>query len=86
MIRKPAALDVAIRLNHGHISITLFRKPADGHQYVHWTSDHLRHLKVSLPLTQFLRIKRICPSAEDFEIVAVIIAKRFRAGGYPSWV
>ena len=81
-----AALDVLISLTNGRISTSLFRKKTDGHQYVHWHSDHPLHLKISLPFTQFLRIKRICSSAVVFEREALIVASRFRDRGYPETV
>lgn len=80
-----AALDVKLRiLPDGGIHTSLYRKPTDGHQFVHWRSAHPRHLKSSLPYSQLLRIRRICSSESDFRSEALHLLDRFRTRGYPE--
>lgn len=82
---KLEALDLTISLDgDGRISTTLFRKPTDGHQFVHWSSHHPPHLKRSLPYSQLIRLKRNCSRVEDFEAEARILLDRFRARSYPD--
>ena len=81
------ALDLALHLTStGTITTKIFRKPTDGHQYVHWKSAHPIHLKKSIPYAQLLRLKRNCSSPLDFEEAAVTLLDRFRTRGYPEKV
>lgn len=81
------ALDLLIKINKKRkLTISLFRKPTDGHQFVHWNSAHPEHLKKSLPYSQLLRIKRNCTRLADFEKEAAGLLKRFRERGYPAHI
>lgn len=81
------ALDLKLHLlPNGTIETSLYRKPTDNHQFVHWASHHPNHLKKSLPYSQFIRIKRNCSRNEDFETEALELIKRFRARKYPHSV
>lgn len=78
------ALDLKLHLNDtGKIETSLFKKPTDNHQFVHWSSHHPPHLKRSLPYSQMIRIKRNCSNNEDFESEANTLINRFRARKYP---
>ena len=79
-----AALDLLVKLKNQQPSVRLYRKPTDGHQFVHWTSSHPRHLLESLPYSQLLRYKRNCTSDEDFQLAAAELLARFRQRGYPE--
>jgi hypothetical protein len=46
---------------------TVFSKPTDTHDYLHFTSSHPDHCKTGGPKGQLLRIRRICKRDEDFE-------------------
>ena len=79
------ALDLKLKLNaNGKITTSLFRKPTDNHQFVHWASHHPPHLKRSLPYSQLIRIKRNCSHDEDFEKEATTLIERFKARKYPA--
>lgn len=81
------ALDVVLELEpNGSIETRLFRKPTDGHQYVHWTSAHPEKLKSSIPYAQLLRIKRNCSRSADYHREAAVLLNRFRSRGYPESV
>jgi hypothetical protein len=79
-----AALDVQIRTKYGHISTSLFRKPADTYQFIHWTSAHPTHLKSSIPYSQLQRVRRICSNEEEFAKKATTMLARFRYRGFPE--
>ena len=81
------ALDLELLLaDDGTIKTKLFKKPTDGHQYVHWKSAHPISLKKSIPFAQLLRIKRNCTSPLDYEEAATVLLQRFRTRGYPEQV
>lgn len=79
------ALDLRLTLHdNGKITTGLFRKPTDGHQFVHWGSNHPTHLKRSLPYSQLIRIKRNCSVNTEFEKEAQTLLDRFRLRNYPK--
>ena len=53
-------LDLNIHLDGGRIWTDLYCKPTDSHNYLHFDSAHPEHNKLSLPYSQYLRLKRIC--------------------------
>lgn len=76
-------LDVLIRIEAvGTIGTTLFRKSSAGNSLLRADSAHPVALKKSIPLAQYMRLRRICASLEDFEIQAGELQKRFLARGY----
>lgn len=79
------ALDLVLELQgDGSVATRLFRKPTDGHQYVHWSSAHPEQLKTSIPYAQLLRIKRNCSRETDYHREAETLLGRFRSRGYPE--
>ena len=59
-------LDLNISLKDGAIHTDFYIKPTDGRQYLYYQSSHPRHIKVSIPYSQALRVSRICLSEKDF--------------------
>ena len=59
-------LDLKFKLNEAKISIELYIKSIDKHQYLHFTLSHPNHTKRSIVYSQRLRIKRICSEIEEF--------------------
>ena len=49
-----------IKIKEGRIITDLYRKPTDGHQYLHYDSCHADHIKRLIIFSQTLRLKRIC--------------------------
>ena len=45
----------------------LYRKPTDRQNYLHRKSEHSTNLKINIPHSQALRIKRICSTIEEFD-------------------
>ena len=61
-------LDVTVSLdNNNKISMDLFVKLTDTHQYLLHTSCHPSHIKKSIPFSLALRIRRICSTTEKFQ-------------------
>jgi hypothetical protein len=85
--KKLNVLDVTLQIEpDGKLSSTLYRKPTEGHQFVHWSSAHKKSLKSSIPYAQLLRIRRNCSKDDDFKREAAILLERFRSRGYPESV
>ena len=62
-----AFLDTMVYIDeHRKLQTTLYTKPTDTHSYLHFHSAHPRHLKINLPFSQALRLRRIC--SEDSEL------------------
>lgn len=77
-------LDMTISLEKDNsISTTLYQKPMNKHEFVHFDSNHPRHLLKSLPFSCGLRIKRTCSNTRVQEIELNHLMIKFRNRGYP---
>ena len=61
----------------------LYNKPTDAHLYLNYNSCHPQHNKVSIPISQFVRLKRIHTFEEDYEESAKQLESHFLKRGYP---
>lgn len=78
-------LDLTLTLEDDNsISSRVFRKPTDGHQFVHWTSNHKASLIPSLVGAQSIRYRRNCSKDEDFEAEIALLSERFIRRGFPT--
>lgn len=59
-------LDVTVSVLQNRLKTTLYRKPTDSHQYLHFQSSHIKHWKTGIPYSQAHRFRRICSKEEDF--------------------
>lgn len=84
--RSLAALDVLILAEDSKLATTLYRKPTDSNQFIHWSSAHPPHLKNSIPYSQLLRVRRICSKDDDYAREANLMLDRFRRRGFPEQV
>ncbi|XP_069618466.1 uncharacterized protein [Ranitomeya imitator] len=69
-------------LPDGHLSTTVFRKSTATNSLLHATSQHPKSTTNSIPIGQYLRIKRICSEEDQFETQAKTLRDRFRDRGY----
>ena len=60
-------LDVLVSREGNRIKTSLFVKPTDTHQFLHFTSCHPYHTKSGIPYGQALRLRRICSDNDDFK-------------------
>lgn len=60
-------LDVNVKIDESKLATSLYRKPTDRQQYLHYQSDHPHHCKNSIPYSQAHRFKRICSKETDFD-------------------
>ena len=75
-------LDTTVKLEDSKISTTLYSKPTSSHDYLHRSSYHVKHVLKSLPLSQFIRIRRICSNLSDYWTNANEFIHHFRERGY----
>ena len=76
-------LDTAVTITPDHaIKTSLYQKPTDRHNFLHHKSYHPSSTKKALPYSQSLRIKRICSSAEDYQLAITALKEQFKARGY----
>ena len=64
------------------LQTTLFTKPTDTHNYLHYKSAHPRHLKNSLPYSQALRLRRICTKDDELSSNCKQMEENFLRRGY----
>ncbi len=77
-------LDTLIHLDDdGTIWTSLYSKPTDSHNYLHYDSAHPTHMKKSIPYSQMLRIRRICTLDSDFIHECMKMMGHFLRRGYP---
>ncbi|XP_071989323.1 uncharacterized protein [Engystomops pustulosus] len=62
------------------------RKQTATNSLLSFTSFHPKHLRQSIPVGQFLRLRRNCSDIADFRKHAKDLTGRFRARGYPKKV
>ena len=79
-------LDLHVSLKDGRIFTDLHVKPTDGRQFLHYKSFHPSHIKNSIPLSQALRISRLCSSQNDFNAHISNLKDWFLARDYPQKV
>ena len=78
-----AFLDTLIYIDEKRqLQTTLYTKPTDTHNYLHFKSAHPRHLKESLPYSQALRLRRICSENNEFIRHSDKLKQQFTARGY----
>ena len=75
-------LDMKVSLKNNKICTSVHSKPVDTHTYLHATSFHSRSTILSLPKTQFIRIRRICSSVSDYQYHAQRFLEFFVRRGY----
>jgi hypothetical protein len=54
-----AFLDTMVYIDKNLIKTRLYKKPTDNKQYLHFNSEHPRHVKKAIPYAQALRYRRI---------------------------
>ena len=76
-------LDTNVRVCNEGLETTLYVKPTDRNNYLPFDSAHPMHCRKGLPYGQFLRIRRICSSQDEFEKHCIKKAALMRQKGYP---
>ena len=60
----------------------LYRKPTDRQNYLHRKSEHPTNLKINIPYSQALQIKRIYSTANEFDKTCDTLKEKFTWRGY----
>ena len=83
--RSVSFLDVRVTINElTHcIETEPYYKPTSTFSYLHARSNHPWHCIASIPLSQYIRLRRICSSTETFIENAKLITTAFTRRGYP---
>ena len=76
-------LDTTVKVVNRKLTTTLYVKPTDRNNYLPFDSAHPYHCKKGLPYGQFLRIRRICSTENDFQGHCIHKAALLRQKGYP---
>lgn len=76
-------LDIKIRVTEFGLKTTLYRKPTDRRQFLHYKSCHPTHNKIGIPYSQMLRLRRLCSEEDDFNVKAKTLGEDFITRGYP---
>ena len=79
---KISYLDVLVSLEYENISIDVYCKPTDTHQYLDSRSCHSKDAKWGIPYGQALRYRKICDSDEVFEERLKELRRHFIMGGF----
>ena len=66
------------------LQTTLYKKPTRRESDLNANSEHPRSLKESIPYSQALRVKRICPINSEFEAHIHAIQDQFVKRGYEN--
>lgn len=77
-------LDIEISLDptSNRLSTSVHYKPTDSHAYLLFQSSHPKSTRESIPYSQFLRLRRICSSDNDFQNKAEEMVNFFTTRGY----
>ena len=60
-------LDLNVKFSNGELQTSLYEKPRDRHQYLHFQSSHSKHTKRSIAYSQTPRVSRACSQEEDYK-------------------
>ncbi|CAH2250632.1 Hypothetical predicted protein [Pelobates cultripes] len=76
-------LDLEIMMANQKLEYKRFSKPTDRNTILHFQSFHPKHLKQSLPYSQFLRVFRNNSLSEQRDQQLLLMYGKFQARGYP---
>ena len=84
--KRNSFLDLQVDIVHGKLITSLFVKPNDRHQYLHYSSSHPEHTKRSIIYSQTLRLKSLCSLEKDFKEKLSEMKSWFLKRGYPEQI
>ena len=76
-------LDIFMTPCDDRLSTSIYYKDTDSHSYLNFGSSHPSKCKLSIPHTQFLRLRKICSEDDVFQSEATTMETFFAARGYP---
>ena len=75
-------LDTEVKLKNGKLVTKLYAKPSASFQHLHITSYHPPHTFRAITKSQFIRIRRICTTLEDYWAHATKFISFFKSRGF----
>ena len=75
--------DVVIKIKESRIITSLYNKPTDGYNYLHYDSCLVDHIKRSIIFRQTLQLKRIFTENNDLKVHVQDLKIWFRKREYP---
>jgi hypothetical protein len=83
---RVVVVDVVVENACGNFITSLFSKPTDCHQYLHYDSSHPAHVKRSIVYSQDKRFKEICSRVEDADKHLQELSCWLQNRAYPMWL
>ena len=77
-------LDLNVKFNKGELTKSVYIKPADHYQYLHYRSSQLDHIKWAIVYSQTLQASRLSSFIEDFVDHSENMKTWFSKRGYPD--
>ena len=77
-------LDVSVLLNDNVLTTTLYSKATDAHLYLNASSNHPKHVIRNIPKGQFIRVRRICSTLNEYTKHCKILSDFFIKRGYDA--
>ena len=77
-------LDLNVKLSNDKLQTSLYVKPTDRHQYVHFQSSHPKHTKRPIAYSQTLRVSRACSQEDDYKKYCNQMKSGFLKRSYPE--
>jgi hypothetical protein len=81
---KVCFLDTVTYTTDGLLHTTVYTKPTDRKQYLHFNSSHPKHTMLSIPYSQCIRYKRIIDTTDLLSSELTKLCTLFTARGYPT--
>lgn len=79
-------LDTTVYIENNKVKTKLYKKPTDNKQYLHYNSEHPKHVKNAIPYAQALRFRRIIEDDSIFKIELEKLKDSFLDRLYPEKV
>ena len=77
-------LEFNVKLHKGELTTSVYIKPADRYQYLHYRLSHLDHIKWAIVYSQTLQASRLSSFIEDFVDHSENMKTWFSKRGYPE--
>lgn len=77
-------LDTLVYIENNKLKTKLYKKPTDNKQYLHFDSDHPKHVKKSIPYAQALRYRRIIEDNDILKTELTKLKSNFTTRNYPE--
>lgn len=77
-------LDTVVYKQDNKLHTKIFNKPTDCKQYLHYTSNHPQHTKLSIPYSQAIRYRRNISDDNELKVALESLKTKFIDRGYPE--